>query len=135
MSDLIIGYDRYTVSTPVQVRRGSACTLRRFCQTLDHDTYREAALNISAATLIRWEVVADLQKTTGSILYKSLGAGITLYSSGTTGGIDIALTAGDTKALLPGTYKAALAVTLSTGYYKFKAYHFSILAMPALAES
>ena len=133
MSDTIYGYDRYSVSTPVQVRRGSACILRRQCQVLDHDSLRESNLNIAAATVIRWEVLADLKRTTSSILSKTLVSGIALVSGGSTGILDITLTAADTKLLLPGTYKACLAVTLSS-LYKFKAYHFTILAAPALAE-
>jgi hypothetical protein len=135
MSDTVYGYDRYSISTPVQVRRGSAVVLRRQCQVFDHDTYRDTNLNISAATAIRWEVLADFETETAEILYKSLGAGIALVSSGTTGILDITLTSGDTKTLRPGTYKAALAVTLSSGFYKFKPYHFVIAAAPALNEA
>jgi hypothetical protein len=134
MSDVIKGYDRYSVSTPTAIRRGSSVVLRRQCQTLDHDTMRDADLNISGATAIRWEVTHDTQKTSGYILAKYLASGITLVSSGATGIYDITLTAADTKNLNPGRYKASVAVTLASGFYKFNSYHFTILATNALAE-
>lgn len=135
MSDIMQGYDRYTISTPVEVRRGSSCVLRRTCQKIDRDTYQESTIDISGATAIRFEVVSDNASATGSVLSKSLGSGIALVSGGTTGIIDITLTAADTKNLRPGVYKGVLAVTLSSGFYKFKPYHFTILAVPKSNES
>lgn len=134
MSDTIYGYDRYRLSTPAQIRRGSAVVLRRQCQVTDHDTLRESNLDISGATVIQWQVLADLKKTTASILSKSLGSGIALVSSGTTGIIDVTLASAATKNLLPGIYMACLSVTLPSGLYKFAPYHFMILAAPAMAE-
>lgn len=137
MSRTVYGFDREegSVSTPASVSRGSATVLRRQCQILNHDTWREENLNIAAATVIRWAVTANTKKTTGEILSKTLaGAGIALVSGGTTGLLDITLTAADTKNLTPGAYKASLAVTLASGFYKFKAYHFTIMAAQALAE-
>ena len=137
MSRTVYGFDREadSASTPAKVYRGSATVLRRQCQVLNHDTWQESNLDISGATAIRWAVTADLKKTTGEILSKTLAAGgIALVSGGSTGILDITLTAADTKNLTPGVYKASLAVTLSSGFYKFKSYHFTILAAQAMAE-
>ena len=137
MSRTVFGYDREedSVSTPVSVPRGSATVLRRQCRILNHDTRQEEDLNISAATAIRWAVTVYTQPTSSEILSKTLAAGgIALVSGGSTGTLDITLTAADTKALTPGCYLAELAVTLTSGFYKFKSYRFTISATQKLAE-
>lgn len=134
MSDTIFGYDGQKISTPVEVRRGSSIVIRRQCKVLNRDTWLETPLDISAATAIEWQVVQDLNSGTTYMIRKFLNAGITLVSLGSQGIYDITLTSSATKNVVPGVYKASVAITLSTGFYKFEPYHFVVAAAQVLNE-
>ena len=134
MSDTIIGQDRYLISSPVNLRRGSDVVLRRQLFTRDYDSGTESKLDISAATAIVWWLATDFKKATTATLSKTLVSGIALYSGGTDGQLEITIAGSDTKDLTLAMYFGEIAVVIRSKRYKFAPYKAYLLAAGALGE-
>lgn len=132
MSQIIVGYDRQSVSTPLTLRRGDPATVRRNVYTYDPDTGQESLLNISAATEIVWAVTSGYQTSESAVLEKLLSAStIALHGNNA---YNVTINASDTKGKKPGLYIVQVAIVLSSVKYKFQPYRLTLLPSQVLRE-